>query len=326
MFKQAILIMECSRIFSLPMTIFSWLVIFIYSAMDSGNIFYGLIAFIGLCFAHLGTNMLDDYCDYKSLIKRVDFNKSEYLKHSQKTKCRYLISGRMQEIELLTWIGIYFALATMCGLFLFIKCGTGVLYFALAGAVIALVYPIASRFCLSELMVGLAYGPALFGGVYYVMCGDYSWEVFLLSVPTMIMTVVLLFIHTIMDYEFDLAEGKKTLANIFNSKSVSLAFLKTFLILAYVSLVFECIFDVLDWQVFVVFMTIPIAISLYNSMSAFVEDSNSIPEKKWYHFPMENMREFEKRGEVSFMFRMLQARNLMMYFSMLYILAMICEF
>ena len=55
-------ILECSRVFSLPMTIMSWLVVFTYSAFVSGNIKYGLIAFIGVCFAHLAANILDDQC------------------------------------------------------------------------------------------------------------------------------------------------------------------------------------------------------------------------------------------------------------------------
>ena len=70
--KDAISIMEYSRIFSLPMTIQSWLVIFTYSLIDSGNVLYGILALIGTCFAHLGTNLLDDYFDYKSLIKQVN--------------------------------------------------------------------------------------------------------------------------------------------------------------------------------------------------------------------------------------------------------------
>ena len=81
MLQKMITYMECSRIFSLPMTILSWFVIFVYSLIDSGNVFYGLLALVGLCFAHLGTNLLDDYFDYKSLIKRVEFDKAEYLKN-----------------------------------------------------------------------------------------------------------------------------------------------------------------------------------------------------------------------------------------------------
>ena len=42
-----------------------------------------------------------------------------------------------------------------------------------------------------------------FGGVYYVMTGIYSKEVFVLSLPTMLVTTILLYIHTVMDYKFD---------------------------------------------------------------------------------------------------------------------------
>lgn len=323
MLKNSILIMECSRIFSLPMTICSWLVVFAYALMDSGNAFYGLLAFVGLCLGHLGTNLLDDYFDYKSLIKQVDFDKAEYLKHSQKTKCRYLVNGMLKESQLLLYVGIYFVLALLCGLFLFIKCGIGVVYFALAGAIIMLLYPFISRFCMSEIAVALAYGPALFGGVYYVMTGTYSRDVFLLCIPTMLVTVVLLYIHTVMDYDFDLQEGKFTVANRFDSQLDSLIILKVLLVLSYLSIFLLCIFDILDWQVFLVFLTIPLAIDLYKSMEQFSINSDEMPEKKWYHFPMEKLDEFEKRGEGAFMMRMFQSRNLMIYFSLLFVLAII---
>jgi len=77
MLNRTITILESSRVFSLPMTIFSWLVIFIFALLNSGNVLYGIIALIGLCFAHLGTNTIDDYFDYKFLIKQVDFDKKE---------------------------------------------------------------------------------------------------------------------------------------------------------------------------------------------------------------------------------------------------------
>ena len=178
--KNVATIMECSRIFSLPMTIQSWLVIFVFSLIDSGNILYGILALLGICFAHLGANIFDDYIDYKSLIKQVNFDKNEYLKNSQKTKCRYIICGKLKETDVL-WIAIsYFAIATFIGLFLFLKCGMGVVQFAFIGGIIALIYPIASRFCLSEVLIGLAFGPVLFGGVYYVMCGTIVNDIFIL--------------------------------------------------------------------------------------------------------------------------------------------------
>lgn len=317
MLIKTIQIMECSRIFSLPMTILSWLVIFTYSLVNSGNMWYGLLALAGLCLAHLGTNLIDDYFDYKSLIKQVDFDKAEYLKHSQKTKCRYLINGMMKESQLLSIAGLYFLCAGLCGLFLYIKCGVGVLYFALAGGLIALLYPFVSRICLSEIAVALAYGPALFGGVYYVMCGAYSLDVFILCIPTMLMTVILLYIHTVMDYDYDLDEGKRTIANRFDSQLDSLIILKLLIIIAYSSLVLLCIFDILDWQVFTVLLTIPLAVDLYKSMCTYSCNPDEVPQRKWFHYPMENFVNLVERGEASFMMRMYQSRNLMIYFSLL---------
>ena len=323
MLKKTILILECSRIFSLPMSILSWLVVFTYSIIDSGNVFYGLLALIGISFAHLGTNLLDDYFDYKSLIKQVDFDKTEYLKNSQKTKCRYLINGLMKESQLFFMSGLYFAVAFLIGLFLYLKCGNGVLNFATAGAIVAMLYPFVSRICLSEVAVALAYGPILFGGVYYVMCGTIANDIFILSIPTMLMTVVLLYIHTVMDYDYDMAEGKKTIANCFDSQLDSLVLLKVLLILAYIAPILLCMFDIADWQVFFVYITIPMARDLYKSMTEFACDETSVPEKKWYHFPMENLATFRERGEDAFMIRMFQSRNLMIYFSVLMTLGII---
>lgn len=211
-----------------------------------------------------------------------------------------------------------FFFAGLIGLFFLIKCGIGVLYFALAGGIIAISYSFLSKIRLSELAVAAAYGPALFGGVYYVMTKTFSWEIILLSIPSMIVTVILLYIHTVMDFDFDLNEKHNTIANSFNSQLDSLIVLKWLLISAYISPVILCIFDILDWQVFLVWITIPLAVDLYKSMVEYSIDSDSIPEHKWYHFPMENMM-----GAPAFMTRMFQSRNLMIYYSLLLSIAIV---
>ena len=316
MYRKIFQILEYSRYFSLPMTIMSWLIIFVYSLSDSGNVFYGLLALIGLCFVHLGTNLIDDFIDYKYLMRSLDFDKEAYLKNTQKTKCRYLISGLVNEHQVLKIIALFVLIGSVTGLYLFLRCGVGILYFAMIGGIIALLYPFASRICLSEILIAIAYGPALFGGVYYAMTGTYSADVFIISIPSTIITVVLAYIHTVMDYEFDLNEGHKTIANRFDSQLDSLVVLKILLILAYISVVFICIFDIADWQVFLTFLSIPFAIDLYKSLEMFSENPESVQERKWYHFPMENWKRLEEKNETSFMMRMYQSRNLMIYFSL----------
>lgn len=318
MLNKIIILLEASRIFSLPMTITAWLVIFTYSAVSAGNIKYGFLALIGLCLAHLATNTLDDYFDYKSLTKQKDFDEKEYLQNAQKTKCRHIISGAIREGDVLVLGFSYLFIAGLIGLFFLIKCGIGVLYFTLIGGIIAVSYSFLSKIRLSELAVAIAYGPALFGGVYYVMTKTFSWEVMLLSIPSMIVTVILLYIHTVMDFDFDLNEGHNTVANSFNSQLDSLVILKWLLILAYTTPILLCIFDVLDWQVFLVWLTIPLGVDLYKSMVEFSIDSDSIPEHKWFHFPMENMM-----GAPAFMTRMFQSRNLMIYYSLILSLAIV---
>ena len=294
------------------MTIMSWLVIFTYSSLVAGHMKYGFLALAGVCLAHLAANVFDDYFDYRALIKQVDFNKREYLKNSQKTKCRYLIAGLMKPKQIFTLACIYLLLAFLIGVFFYFKSGVGVLYFALIGGLLTVLYSFMSKVRLSEVAVALAYGPALFGGIYYVMTKTYSWDAIILSIPTMIVTVILLYIHTVMDFDFDTNEGHKTIANSFNSRLDSLVILKWLLILAYIAPVLLCIFDIADWQVFAVWLTIPLAVDLYKSMVDFSADPESVPEKKWYHFPMENLM-----GAPSFMIRIYQSRNLMIYYSLI---------
>ena len=325
MINKVSTVLECSRAFSLPMTIMSWLVVFTYAVLDSGNVSYGIFALIGICLAHLGTNVLDDYFDYKTLIKQEDFDRKEYLKNVQKTKCRYIICGMVKEWEVLLLGLIYMLIAGLIGLFFYIKCGTYVLYFALAGGIIGFLYSFISKIRLSEIAVALSYGPILFGGVYFVMTKSLCPEVFILSIPTMIMTTILIYIHTVMDFDFDLKEGHLTVANFFDSQLDSLVVLKVFLILAYLSPVLLCIFDITDWQVFGVYLTLPLALDLYKSMVDFSTEPDSVPEKKWFHFPMENMEMFKKIGAEAFMIRMYQSRNLMGYFALIISVALLLE-
>ena len=317
MLNNIITILECSRIFSLPMSIMSWLVIFVYAIVQNGNPFYGLLCLIGLCFVHLGANMTDDYIDYKHLIKAVDFDKDEYMKNTQKTKCRYILNGIIREKDLVIIAGSYFLVGLVIGLFLFAKCGIGILYFMLLGGLISVLYPLFSRICMAEVLLSIAFGPALFGGVYYAMTKSIPNEIYILSLPTMFIVLVLLYIHMVMDYDFDTNEGKLTIANRFNSQYDSLIVLKLLMILAYCSVVLLCIFDIVNWQIFIVFLTIPMSVDLYKSMESFTCNPQSLPPHKWYHFPMENIDRDSEKEETPFMIRMLQGRNLMIYFSVL---------
>ena len=111
-----------TRAYALPMSIFSWLVAFAYGVSCSGNILYGFLALIGICLAHLGANMFDDYIDYNSL-KRIDENGNVFLINVQKGKCEYLLNNTITPNQLLLSSFLCFGLAICVGIFFISKIG-----------------------------------------------------------------------------------------------------------------------------------------------------------------------------------------------------------
>ena len=57
----------------------------------------------------------------------------------------------------------------------------------------------------------------------------------------------------------------------------------------------------------------------YTGDYKFIKDSSYLPKKNWYHFPFEEYEDIKQNRSVIYMFRMYQARNLMIYTSILMI-------
>lgn len=267
-----------SRLFSLPMTLLSWLVIFIYTF--DGNKLNGIIALIGISFAHLATNLFDDYTDYKNLDE-----------NCQQCKCAYIKEGKAQLKDVLNVVIIYLTVAFICGVYLLWKCGAPVAALAITGGVITLCYSKFSLKGLSETAVGIAFGPLLFEGVYFVMKGEFSAVVFVMSLAVVMFTIGLMYVHTVLDYEGDLSAHKKTLACRSGSKSNAINGVYFVYFLGYF---FTAIFAVMtkNYYVFLTFLLIPLVFDLHKSLKTF------------------------RCGEESkeFYYRLLKARNLMVFY------------
>ncbi len=210
--------LNCSRAYTLPVTIFSWVIVCCYSIKHNGNIFYGLIAVLGVLLCHLATNLFDDYSDFKTL-KRLTIDGKSTLPNTQEGKCTYLLDGSATTKDILRTVLIYLILASAIGLyFIHVRGFLTLLFMAFAGIII-LAYSYLSNIRLSEVAVALAYGPLLFGGTYFVMTGDISLNSFLLSIPSTIFTLNLIYTDTLMDYDIDKAEGKKTFVGMFDKQT-----------------------------------------------------------------------------------------------------------
>lgn len=272
-----------SRLFSIPMSILSWLVIFVFALKQGGNILNGIIALIGIVSAHLATNLFDDYVDYKVLPE-----------NSQRCKCAYIKDGKATLNSVLKIVIIYLLIASICGFFLFLRCGFPVIGLAIVGGIIALIYAKLSQRGLSEFAVGIAFGPLLFEGTYFVMTKNFSLEVFILSLAVVMFTIGLMYVHTILDFEGDMCAHKKTLVCRIGNKNIAL---KGVFVVYGLGYLFTLILAVRlkNYYLLLTFGLFPLVFRMYNYLKTYTCG-----------------------GEVSeFYFRLLQARNLMVYYSLL---------
>lgn len=291
MIKNICFWLKNSRLFSLPMTLLSWLIIFVYSLKLGGNVLNGVLALVGISFAHLATNLFDDYVDYKNLPE-----------NSQKCKCAYIKDGSATISDVLKVVLIYLVIAAGMGVVLFLRCGFPVIFLAIIGGIITLIYAKLSQRGLSELAVGTAFGPLLFEGVYFVMTGRFSWTVFVMSVAVVIFTIGLMYVHTVLDFEGDMNVHKMTLACRLGDKNKAINGILILYGIAYVATILLGLM-LKNYYIYVSFLLVPLVFKLYNSLKTYTCG-----------------------GEVKeFYFRLLQARNLMVYYSIILVLCLLIK-
>ena len=106
MLEKLMFWLKCARLYSVPITIFSWAVIFIYSLKMGGNLFFGLLALIGIVLVHLATNLSDDYFDYKTLSQD-----EKFFQAAKNCKCAYLKNNQATITDLRNTILIFLGIA-----------------------------------------------------------------------------------------------------------------------------------------------------------------------------------------------------------------------
>ena len=307
-----------SRPYSIPITLLCWLVIFVYGIKSGGNIIYGIIAYIGIFFVHLATNLSDDYFDYKRLV-----NNPEFLNSTKEIKCKYLKSGQATTDELKNVILIMLTIAGICAWILFFTAGIYVAIFALIGLFIALSYSFMSSKGLGDLSVITAYGPLMYCGVFYVMCGGFNIEVLILSIACAIMVDTILYAHMLMDFDEDEISHKITICTLLG-KNNALKLLLGLYGTVYAILVFLVFYTKNVFYILPV-ITIILALDLYKLLKKYNEDKTNLPEIKFWYKPLDNWNEKSKTQNAPFFLRFMYTRNIVTWFMLLISLGIILK-
>lgn len=317
--------LKAARVHTMPMSFMSWLVVFCWAVKIGGNIFLGVLALIGIMLAHLGVNLIDDYFDYKSEVGTIKSSEEKKNIKMQKGKCQYLIDGRATLNQMLLVIVIYFGLASLIGLYLLVVCGWPVAAIALVAAVFSLLYPYLTYWGLSEFAVAINFGPLLFAGTSFVMLGNISSDILLLSISTGLLTVGLLHTHALMDYDFDIKDNKRTLCTVLGSKQKALNALGLMMAIAYVNMAVGVWFKLFPAMTLLTLLTMPLAVVLYNLLKLSILKPEIIQERKFWMGPMENWDEIKANNAQNFMLKFYISRNLMMFFTLLLCLGLLID-
>lgn len=291
MIKKLIFWLNCSRAFALPLTVLSWLTVFLFSLKSFGNLLNGLIALVGISFAHLAGNLADDYIDYGILSRD-----EKMMASAVETKCCFIRDGSVSLQTMLKAIAICSVIALLSGAILFFRSGTGVVWLTAVAGILTLTYARFSLVGLSEVVIGLLFGPLMFEGVYYVMTKTFSFKVFVLSIAVVMFTIGFLYIHTLLDFDSDKTSHKRTLCCRIGDKEKALKLFAGFCTIGYSAAFY---FGYLTENIYVLltYLTIPYAVKVYDLMKQY-NDCNESDTERFY-------------------FVLFKARNLMVMFCIL---------
>ncbi len=306
---------ELTRAYALPVTLASCIVIWAFSHfyIDFSYLNFVLLVF-ALCCVHLGANLFDDYVDVKSKLKTVNsLSEISFERFTLKADLILKEVFSFKEVEIV--ISSLFLFAILIGIYFAFTVTPYVLVFALLGAILALFYPISSKYYLGEIVIGMIYGPLMINGGYLAMTGELNSNVAYVSFAIFFAVVVLLHTDNLMDWEFDVKENKKTLCILSGNKTKAILNLKIIIACAYLIICFGVLNGSLNPNSLYVFLTLPIATKLTESLKDYIniKDVEFIP--RWYYGPFENWKKIQENKIDFFMYRMYLGRNFALFFA-----------
>ena len=283
-----------------------------------------LLSLLGVIFAHLGSNLFDDYFDAKKNDSSYKDRLASKGIRSRIAKCSYLTDGSATMKQLKTAAFLFSAFALILGaiIVLFrIDQFKSILIIVGITAFVGIFYS-AWPFRLSykglgEFCIALLFGPLLMQGVYIASSGQISFPLLFISIPIGILVANIVYTHAILDFEPDKLIQKKTLAVVLDNKKWMNFFSFLFIFLPFIIVLTGVLFHVIPIIFLLTFLALPIAIWLFISILDFQINPSLVPEKKWFHFPMEQWKEVNQAGIGWFMIRWYTARNIIILFCLI---------
>lgn len=192
------------------------------------NFLYWLLVEIGLIMSHATNNLLNDYTDYVRGVDQDNYYRAQYGPQP-------LVHGLLTKKQLLTYAAVSGLIALAAGAILVIGRGGLTLLLLGLGAFFVLFYTWPLKYiALGEISVLIVWGPLMIGGGYYVITGQWDWNVVIASLPYALGVTGVIFGKHIDKYEMDKERHIHTLPVLLGEKA-SRVILVSMLVLQYLS-------------------------------------------------------------------------------------------
>lgn len=181
--------------------------VFAWHETSSFDTLLFILTLAGVLFLHAGTNVVNDYFDYRSGTDRINRNKSPFNGGSP-----FVVEGTLSPEAIYRAAIIFFAVGAVIGLILAFWVTLLIIPLGALGIGLGYFYT-APRANLAakgvgEIAVGLGFGPLVVGGAYAVQTGELAWLPFAAGVPIGFLIGLVLFINQFPDMEADGKVGK----------------------------------------------------------------------------------------------------------------------
>ena len=288
---------------------------------------------LGICAAHLGMNLADDYFDYKHDSRtRADISSTSV--RARMEKCHYLGEGKATVSQLGWAIVGFLGFAALMGGIAFAaqwilhgwQAAMGIIIYAVLGLIVGINYsgkPLELGFHgLGELVIGLMFGPLLMLGVQAALTGTlFSWQMLCMSVAIGCMVTNIVYVHSVMEVNADaelckmtfarlLFEAKKRKGEEMKGKRLMVIFIGFFAIVPFILLGLGIAMGWWSPWYLLTLVTLPMSVFLIHSTRLFAYGLPRNDTPHWWMGPMGDWDNYVKAGIDWFLFRWLLARNI----------------
>lgn len=319
-----------ARSISLPQSALPCLTAVVLCIGQEGFLWWlALPVLLGICAAHLGMNLADDYFDYKHDSRtRADISSNSV--RARMEKCHYLGEGKATVSQLGWAIVGFLGFAALMGATAFVvqwllhgwQAAMGIVIYALLGLFVGTNYsgkPLELGYHgLGELVIGLMFGPLNMLGVQAALTGaPFSWQMLCMSIGIGCMVTNIVYVHSVMEVNADAELGKMTFARLLKNKAAMIIFIGFFALMPFVILALGISLGWWSPWYLLTVATLPMSIFLIYSTRLFAYGLPRNDTPRWWMGPMGNWDDYKKAGIDWFLFRWLLARNICTFFCLI---------